>query len=61
MFNVLKELPHLQTIIVLEEPHKGEMPKAPEGVDVRIKTFNDIIELGKTSQVLGNLTTILLT
>jgi len=49
--NVLKELPHVKTVIVFPEPHKGEIPSLPEGVDVRVKTFTEVIELGQTSQV----------
>ena len=49
--NVLKEIPHVKTIIVYEEPHKGRIPSLPDGVDVTVKTFNEVIELGQSSQV----------
>jgi hypothetical protein len=49
--NVLKDLPHVSTIVVFEEPHKGDIPPLPEGSQVRVRTFNEIIELGQTSQV----------
>ena len=52
MYNVLKDLPSVTTIIVFEEPHKGEVPSLPEAAkDIKLIKFEDVIELGKTAKV----------
>lgn len=50
--NVLKDLPCVSKIVVLEEPHKGDIPPLPETVsNVQVIKFSDLIELGKQTKV----------
>ena len=54
MYSVLKDLPTVTTIIVFEEPHKGELPELPEEArtkDIKLIKFEDVIELGKSAKV----------